>query len=180
MRDDEGGGSENPIEWYSIGDVVKALLIAVDVHSEIVYLSLSNSRLAGVTTTHRLGQVHELPSQPNTFSPHQSPVYAPPSPSPSLWVPSPAHAPPSPYPTYTMSSGSTKTNNTTFHGGFGSMQDFLARGDISAVTRIVSQQHQRTRMPNQRQLTRTTQTHTLQVLGLPLLSSNHHHQRHQN
>lgn len=25
-KDDEGGGSENPIEWYSIGDVVNSLL----------------------------------------------------------------------------------------------------------------------------------------------------------
>lgn len=46
---------------FNIGDVVKALVISVDVHSERVYLSMNQHRLRGTMTSqqHKLGLVKE-------------------------------------------------------------------------------------------------------------------------
>lgn len=49
--------SSDIIDRFSLGDVVKALVISVDVHSEKLYLSLNNARLRGMPTQGRLGLV---------------------------------------------------------------------------------------------------------------------------
>lgn len=97
------------IDRFAMGDVVKALVTAVDVHSEKIYLSLMNARLRGLGTQHHLGIVSF--SMPGLAA-SQSPVHVPQSP---YHPGSPYIHPSSPYTTPNWSVSSSSLGGATLY-----------------------------------------------------------------